>query len=148
MIYTVLTKKAMQIAYSAHHGAVDHGGVPYILHPVHVAEQMADEKETAAALLHDVIEDTNITAEALIDEGIPGDVVNTVVILTKKPDEDYFTYIRRVSADPTAKKIKLADLKHNSDITRLPEITQKNRERLEKYKKAIEILSLKKDSHL
>ncbi len=143
MIHTELTVRAMKIAYNAHHGAVDNGGMPYILHPAHVAQQMTTEKETAAALLHDVIEDTAVTADMLIAEGIPSDVVNIVEILTKKPDEDYFSYINRVATDKTATKVKLADLLHNCDVSRLPEINENYLQRLEKYKKAIEILSLK-----
>lgn len=141
MIYTELTKKAMQIAYNAHHGAYDKGGMPYIHHPLHLAEQMSTEEETAAALLHDVIEDSCVTADELISKGIPACVTEAVVLLTKPLDEDYPDYVRRVAENPLAKKVKLADLKHNSDISRLSDVTEADLARLEKYKKAIEILT-------
>ena len=141
MIYTELTKKAMQIAYNAHHGAYDKGGMPYIHHPLHLAEQMSTEEETAVALLHDVIEDNCVTADELISKGIPACVTEAVVLLTKPLDEDYPDYVRRVAENPLAKKVKLADLKHNSDISRLSDVTEADLARLEKYKKAIEILT-------
>lgn len=141
MIYTELTKKAMQIAYNAHHGAYDKGGMPYIHHPLHLAEQMSTEEETAVALLHDVIEDSCVTADELISKGIPACVTEAVVLLTKPLDEDYSDYVRRVAENPLAKKVKLADLKHNSDISRLSDVTEADLARLEKYKKAIEILT-------
>lgn len=141
MIYTELTKKAMQIAYNAHHGAYDKGGMPYIHHPLHLAEQMSTEEETAVALLHDVIEDSCVTADELISKGIPACVTEAVVLLTKPLDEDYPDYVRRVAENPLAKKVKLADLKHNSDISRLSDVTEADLARLEKYKKAIEILT-------
>lgn len=141
MIHTDLTKKAMEIAYNAHHGALDKGGMPYINHPVYLAEQMQTEDEAVTALLHDVIEDTDITAENLLSEGIPLHIVNAVVLLTRPADEDYFSYVRRVAENPLAKRVKLADLKHNSDISRISDITETDLARLEKYKTAIEILT-------
>ena len=140
MIYTELTKKAMQLAYNAHHGAYDKGGMPYFHHPLHLAEQMTTEEEAAAALLHDVIEDTDITAEELISHGIPLCVVEAVVLLTKPLDDNYFDYVRHVAENPIAKKVKLADLMHNSDISRISDITEADLARLKKYKKALEIL--------
>ena len=140
MIYTELTRKAMKLAYDAHHGAYDKGGMPYIHHPLHLAEQMTTEEETAAALLHDVIEDTDISAEDLISMGFPPRVTEAVVLLTKPLGADYFDYVRRVAENPIAKKVKLADLMHNSDISRIPDVTETDLARLEKYKKALEIL--------
>ena len=141
MIYTELTKKAMQIAYNAHHGTYDKGGTPYFLHPLYLAEQMTTEEETAAALLHDVIEDTEVTAADLMNEGLPLSVINLVLLLTKQPSEDYFSYISRISENSAATRVKLADLRHNSDLSRLKQITEEDLERVEKYKKAIKILS-------
>ena len=117
MIYTPLTIKAMQIAYQAHHGQVDKSGVPYIFHPLHLAEQMDDEISCCTALLHDVVEDTDVTLEALALE-FPTDVVEAVRLLTHAPGTTYFDYVRKIRTNQIATKVKLADLNHNSDITR------------------------------
>ena len=94
------------------------------------------------ALLHDVIEDSPFTAEELLLAGLPETVVATVQILSKKKGQDYQTYLENVKSNPLARVVKLADLKHNSDLSRLSSITDKDLERLEKYKKAIDYLSM------
>lgn len=141
MIYTSLTKKAIKIAFEAHKNAVDKGGAPYILHPIHLAEKMTDEVTTAVALLHDVVEDTDITCDELLSMGIDPYVVECVEIMTHRESEDYFDYIRRIKMNPDAVKVKLADLEHNSDLSRLETITEYDLKRLKKYKKAMEILT-------
>ena len=139
MIYTPLTHLAMKIAYSAHHGQFDKGGAPYIFHPFHLAEQMDDEISVCAALLHDVIEDTDLTAEELSQMGIPDEVIDVVKILTHDNAVPYLDYIRQIksSGSKTAVKIKLADLYHNSDPTRA---VAPNPERMARYKEAVRIL--------
>lgn len=117
MIYTSLTNKALKIAYDAHHGQVDYNGIPYIFHPIHLAEQMDDEVSCCAALLHDVVEDTDVTMEQLAKE-FPAEVIEVLKLLTHEEDVEYFTYVRRIKAHPIAVKIKLADIAHNSDQTR------------------------------
>ena len=117
MVYTPLTIRAMQIAYNAHHGQTDKAGVPYIFHPLHLAEQMEDEISCCVALLHDTVEDTDVTLEALAGE-FPDEVVQAVALLTHEEGTDYFDYVRRIRNNPTAIKVKLADLQHNSDATR------------------------------
>ena len=117
MIYTPLTIRAMDIAYHAHHGQVDKSGVPYIFHPLHLAESMEDEISCCAALLHDVVEDTPITLEDLAQQ-FPAEVVNIVALLTHEEGADYFDYVRRIKDHPIAKKVKLADLAHNMDSSR------------------------------
>lgn len=117
MIYTPLTKKAMCLAYWAHHGQLDCNGVPYIFHPIHVAEQMEEEISCCAALLHDVLEDTPVTREELLLE-FPEAVVEVVCLLTRQEGEDYLSYIRRIRQNPAAVRVKLADLAHNLDQTR------------------------------
>lgn len=120
MIYTDLTKRAMQIAYDAHTGQVDRGGTPYIFHPLHVADQMEDEETAAVALLHDVLEDTQMTEEILREKGIPEEVIRAVKILTRDRSLPYSTYIDSViaSGDPLALRVKYADVCHNLDTTR------------------------------
>jgi len=142
MIYTEMTVKAMQIAYKAHADQVDYNNVPYIFHPYHLAEQMDDEISCTAALLHDVVEDTNLTIEDLEQE-FPKGVTEIVKLLTHEENVDYFDYIRRIKTNPIATKVKLEDLKHNSDKTRnvglnVPE--EKLRYWEEKYTKAKELL--------
>lgn len=117
MIYTPMTNKAMKIAYHAHHGQLDKCGIPYIFHPLHLAEQMEDEISCTVALLHDVAEDTAISLEDLSRE-FPEEVMRPLRLLTHDKGTDYFDYVRSVKADPIAVKVKLADLAHNSDQTR------------------------------
>ena len=118
MVYTPLTAKAMQIAYAAHHGQADKAGIPYIFHPMHLAESMEEEISCCVALLHDTVEDTDITFEDLEKE-FPDDVLNALKLLTHAEGTDYFEYVRRIKANPIAVKVKLADIAHNSDQSRL-----------------------------
>ena len=143
MIYTELTNKAMCLAYSAHHGQSDKNGIPYLFHPIHVAEQMEDEVSCCAALLHDVAEDTAVTMDELARE-FPPEVIAVLKLLTHKDGVDYFDYVRAITANPVAVKLKLADLAHNSDQTRCVG-SGLTAEQLafwqQKYQKAKEILS-------
>ena len=132
---------ALSIARKAHEGQLDKAGVDYIEHPIYVASQVDTEEEKAVALLHDVIEDSPVSAEELLQAGLPETVVTAVQVLTKKKEQDYQTYLENVKKNPLARVVKLADLKHNSDLSRLSSITEKDRERLKKYKKAIDFLS-------
>lgn len=139
MINTKLTRKAMIIAYNAHQNQFDKANIPYIYHPIHIAEQMDTELECIVALLHDVVEDTDITLNDLEKE-FPQEVIDLLKILTHDKKIDYIEYIKKVKTNPIATKIKIADLKHNSDITRLENITTTDLKRIEKYKKALEKL--------
>lgn len=141
MIYTELTMKAMQIAYAAHHGQFDQVGVPYIFHPMHVAEQMDDEITTCVALLHDIVEDTDVTFDELEFE-FPPEVLEPLELLTHEEGEPYSEYIERLKDDPVAKTVKLADLDHNSDETRYTrDITEEKKAYWrEKYGNAKKIL--------
>lgn len=140
MIYTNMTRKAMCIAYQAHHLQVDKTNVPYIFHPMMVANMQEDEITTTIALLHDVVEDTSITLADLAKQ-FPEEVIEALTLLTHEKNEDYFEYVKRIKNNPYAKAVKLADLMHNSDITRLEVIDEKAKKRLEKYQKAIKLLS-------
>ena len=117
MIYTELTNKAMKIAYAAHHGQTDYNGIPYIFHPIHLAEQMEDEISCCAALLHNVVEDTAVTMEDLAAE-FPEEVIAVLRLLTHDDSTLYFDYVRKIRTNPIAVKIKLADIAHNSDQSR------------------------------
>ena len=140
MVYSELTNRALRLAYAAHHGQTDKCGVPYIFHPCHLAEQRKDEVSCCVALLHDVVEDTDVTFEDLAAEGYPEEVLAALRLLTHHPEEPYFDYVKRIKSNPIATKVKLADLAHNSDLTRMDEITPYALTRNEKYKKAAAIL--------
>ncbi len=118
MIYTELTNKAMKIAFKAHQGQLDKSGIPYIFHPYHLAEQMKDEFSVCVALLHDVMEDTDITYEQLARD-FPIEVMEALKLLTHREGVDYFDYVRAIKQNSIAKAVKLADIAHNSDQTRM-----------------------------
>lgn len=135
-----MTKKALCIAYKAHEGQVDKTGVPYIFHPFHLAESMTDENSTIVALLHDVIEDTDWTIDDLEKEGFNEDILTALKLMTHNPAEPYMDYISRLSTCPVARQVKLADLYHNSDQTRVENPDEKMLKRWEKYDRAIQLL--------
>lgn len=118
MIYTELTIRAMNLAYNAHHGQFDKGGVPYIFHPIHLAEQMDDEASTCVALLHDTVEDTSVTL-ADLEAIFPREITGAVDLLTHREGVDYFDYVRAIKTNALAAKVKLADLDHNGDPKRI-----------------------------
>ncbi|MBQ8497526.1 MAG: HD domain-containing protein [Clostridia bacterium] len=144
MIYTDKTRKALSICYDAHKGAVDKSGVPYVFHPFHLAEQMKDEVMTIVALLHDVIEDTDYTEEMLREAGFGEKVLEALRLLTRSEDvvteADYMAYVAKIRENPVARAVKIADLEHNSDLSRFSVVTQKEIKRAAKYQKALMLL--------
>lgn len=140
MIYTSLTKKALKLCFEAHKEQVDKSGMPYVFHPFHLAEQMTDESTTVVALLHDVVEDTNLNFDDLEKQGFSDEIINTLKLLTHDKSVPYMDYVAEIKKNRIATKVKLADLKHNSDLTRLSVIDEKALKRKEKYEKAIELL--------
>ncbi|MDY5372213.1 MAG: HD domain-containing protein [Eggerthellaceae bacterium] len=140
MFETELTLRALEIATQAHAGQTDKAGQPYIDHPIHVAEAMETEDETVVALLHDVVEDSSWTLDDLAKEGFTGEQVEAVAALTHGPGVTYFEYIRSIKQDPLATAVKIADLRHNSDPSRIPNPTHKDMMRLQKYARALEML--------
>lgn len=139
MINTKLSQKAMIIAYNAHINQFDRAGVPYIYHPIHLAEQMDTEIECIVALLHDVVEDTNITLDQL-EKIFPSEVIEALKLLTHDKKVDYMDYIKEIKKNHLATKVKIADIIHNADETRLNKISIKDIARRKKYKKALEFL--------
>jgi len=139
MINTKMTRKAMIIAYNAHKDQIDKAGVPYIFHPIHIAEQMETEIECIVALLHDVVEDTNVTFEEL-KKTFSIDIIDILKLLTHDKNVDYMEYIKNIKENPIARKVKIADIRHNSDETRLDKVTLEDIARGEKYKEALIIL--------
>ena len=140
MIYTDLTKKALKLCFEAHKEQTDKSGMPYVFHPFHLAEQMADEATTVVALLHDVVEDTELTFEDLEKQGFNDEIIKALMLLTHEKSVPYMEYVREIKKNKIATKVKLADLKHNSDLSRLSVIDEKALERKAKYEKAIKFL--------
>ncbi|MBE7003937.1 MAG: bifunctional (p)ppGpp synthetase/guanosine-3',5'-bis(diphosphate) 3'-pyrophosphohydrolase [Ruminococcaceae bacterium] len=140
MIYTPNTKKAMRLCYEAHQGQKDKSGIPYVFHPIHVAEQMTDEPTTIVALLHDVMEDTHYTLQDLARMGFEQQVLDALALMTHRKDVPYLEYVAKLKDNPIARTVKLADLRHNSDPSRLDAMDEKAISRLAKYKAAMELL--------
>lgn len=140
MIYTDNTKKALKLCFEAHKNQVDKSGMPYVFHPFHLAEQMKTEETTIVALLHDLVEDTDYTIDDLINMGFNKTVTDAIALMTHTDGIDYMDYVRMIKKNPIAKTVKLADLKHNSDLTRLDVVDEKALTRREKYLKAIALL--------
>ena len=131
-----MLKKAISLAEKAHQGQVDKGGHPYILHPKRVMEKCKTTEEKIAAILHDVLEDTDYTAEDLRKEGFSEEIITALLCLTHQEGEGYMEYIERICENPLAVRVKYADLQDNMDLNRIPEPTEKDLARLEKYKLA------------
>ena len=140
MLYTEMTKKALKLCFEAHKEQTDKSGMPYVFHPFHLAEQMTTEDTVVTALLHDVIEDTPYTLEDLAAMGFGETVLSALKLLTHGEDVDYMTYVRAIKENPVARAVKLADLRHNSDPTRVDTPDERMLARWEKYRQAMAIL--------
>lgn len=140
MLCTDLTKKAMKLCFDAHKDQVDKAGIPYVTHPLHLAEQMPDETTTVVALLHDVVEDSDYTMDNIIAAGFPKVVTDTLALLTHDKSVPYMEYVAALKDNSIARLVKLADLEHNSDTSRLDKVTPDDIIRIEKYQKAKELL--------
>lgn len=138
-------EKAINLSVEKHRGQIDKGGMPYILHPLYVMTKMDTENEKIVAVLHDIIEDTDVTFNYLRSNGFSDEVINALECLTRKNGEDYFCYIERIKTNRIAVKVKLADLEHNMDLRRIKNLTDEDIIRsIKKYKRAWD--ELKKSS--
>lgn len=135
-----LIEKSLQIALRAYAGKTDKAGREYILHPLRVMAKMTTDLERSAALLHDVIEDSDITAEELLAEGIPAEVVEAVQYLSKNDDEEYQAFVARVKKNKLAARVKIADIEDNIDVLRLTALDEKDLARIKKYHSAWRLL--------
>lgn len=140
---TVLVEIALRRALAAYGGKVDKGGEPYILHPMRLMVQMDEPISQCVALLHDVIEDSDTTADDLRADGFPESVVSAVEVLTRRRGESYEAFIDRVRIHPLARKVKLKDIEDNLNVLRLNAITEADLKRVKKYHEAWKRL----DSH-
>jgi (p)ppGpp synthase/HD superfamily hydrolase len=131
-----IIEKSLELALKAHSGQVDKAGQPYILHPLRVMSHMDCDMTRAAALLHDVLEDSDISEDNLLSEGIPPVVVDAVKCLTKAQNENYSEFIERVLSNTIAAKVKKADIEDNLNILRIDMLREKDLERIKKYHKA------------
>ena len=130
--YGELYDLALKIAIQAHRDQKDKSGREYVMHPIRVAERCKDPRAKIVALLHDTIEDTEVTVEYLREEGFPEEIINGILSVTKKEGESYEDFVRRAAENEIGIIVKKADLEDNMDIRRLREITDKDVERLRK----------------
>lgn len=135
-----LIERAVNIALEAHKGQVDKAGKPYILHLIRLMMDFETEIEMTAAVLHDVLEDSQFTAEDLKKEGIPDEAIELIQCLTRKSNESYEDYIKRIALNKKAAQIKIKDIQDNMDIARLDSIGKKELERIAKYHGALMVL--------
>ncbi|HBO2935171.1 TPA: HD domain-containing protein [Pseudomonas aeruginosa] len=131
-----LIELALHRALQAYGGKVDKAGKPYILHPLRLAARLDDPISQSAALLHDVIEDSDTTEDDLREDGFPESVISAVVALTRRKGESYEAFIDRVRIHPLARKIKLLDIEDNMNLLRLNAVTEKDLQRIAKYHRA------------
>ena len=131
-----MLNKAIEIANRAHMGQVDKAGEPYILHPLRVMMTQVNEIERICAVLHDVIEDSNVTFDDLRGEGFSEEIIEVLNCITKRPGESYDDFIDRILDNETACRVKLADLCDNMNISRIKNPTEKDKERIKKYRDA------------
>ena len=133
-------EKAISIAIEAHEGDVDKAGSPYILHPLRIMFQMDTEEEMIVAVLHDVVEDSDYSFEKLREIGFSERVIEALDSVTKRAGEAYEDFVKRAASHPIGKKIKLADLRDNMDLSRLAKVTDTDLKRVQKYHEALKIL--------
>ncbi|MEW5511999.1 GTP pyrophosphokinase [Pseudomonas asiatica] len=136
-----LVEVALQRALTAYAGKVDKGGKPYILHPLRLMARLDDPISQCVALLHDVIEDSDTTAEDLRADGFPESVVTAVDVLTRRRGENYQAFIERVRVHPLASKVKLLDIEDNLNLLRINEVTENDLQRVAKYHRAWMLLN-------
>lgn len=140
MIYTKMTQEAMKLCFEAHRKQKDKSGIPYVFHPIHLAEQMETEETIIVALLHDVVEDSDYTIEDLRKKGFSDAVLEAISLMTHADGVDYMDYVKEIKNNPIARVVKLADLRHNSDLTRLEVVDEKALKRRNTYQEAIAFL--------
>ena len=135
-----LLEKALKVATKAHSGQTDKAGAAYIFHPIRVSCRCFTNEEKIVALLHDTIEDTDVTEDYLLSEGFPRNIVDAILSVTRNEDESYDDFIKRCRLNPIGRQVKLHDLEDNMDISRLPQVTEKDLARLNKYIEAYKYL--------
>lgn len=133
-------ESAISLALQAHKGQLDKGGHPYILHPLAVMNRVESMEEKIVAVLHDAIEDSEVTIEELRDLGFSEEILTAIHLLTRSTEDSYEEFIEKTTTNRTARNVKIADIKENMNISRIKNPTQEDYNRLEKYRKALERL--------
>ena len=133
---TRLMLRAIELANLKHLNQTDKGGEPYFAHVVRVSHDCETDEQRIVGMLHDLLEDTDVTAQQLLDEGFPPEIVDAVLALTRRSDETYEQFIRRAGTNALARRVKIADLIDNMDLLRLKELTETDCKRLMKYHRA------------
>ena len=136
MNWNELYDQALRIAIQAHKGQTDKSGREYVMHPIRVAERCKNVKAKIVALLHDTIEDTDVTPDSLCVDGFPEEIINGVLSVTKREGESYEDFVSRAAQNPIGREVKIADLEDNMDVRRLEELTDEDVVRLRKYLQA------------
>jgi len=135
-------ERAIEIAVESHKGQTDKADAIYILHPLRVMMSLATDEERTAGILHDVVEDSDWSFERLSDEGFSDEIIDALRCLTKIDGEDYEDFIMRVCVNPLARRVKVADVKDNMDLSRIESPSEEDFKRLEKYKRALGVLEM------
>lgn len=133
-------ERAIVIAAVAHTGQVDKAGMPYILHPLRMMLTLSTMEERIVAVLHDVVEDSEVSLDDLRRDGFSGEILAAVDAVTRRPEESYEEFVARAALNPIGREVKRADLEDNSDLSRIPEPSERDRARVEKYRRALEML--------
>lgn len=133
-------ERAIEIAVAAHRGQRDRAGRPYILHPLWLMLQFEDLDAMIVAVLHDTVEDSDVSLQGLSAEGFAPHIIEAVGALTRREDESYEAFVQRSRSHPLARRVKLADIEHNLDVRRLKQIRSGDLERIEKYHRAWRVL--------
>jgi len=133
-------ESAISLALQAHKGQLDKGGQPYILHPLAVMNRVESMEEKIVAVLHDAIEDSEVTLEELRGLGFSEEILTAIQLLTRSTEDSYEEFIEKTTTNRTARNVKIADIKENMNISRIKNPTQEDYNRLDKYRKALERL--------
>jgi len=140
-------ERAIRIAAEKHEGQLDKAGAPYILHPLRMMLRLSTTDERITAVLHDVVEDSDASLGALRAAGFSEIVIQAIDSVTKRPGESYESFVLRAASNPIGRRVKLADLEDNSDLSRITNPTAGDYERTEKYRRAIETIRALEESN-
>jgi hypothetical protein len=140
-------EQAIAIAAKAHEGQVDKAGAPYILHPLRMMLCVSTTEERITAILHDVVEDCGVSLEALRAQGFSDIVIEAIDSVTRRPKESYDAFVRRAASNPIGRRVKLADLEDNSDLSRIANPTARDHGRIAKYRRAVETICALENSN-
>lgn len=126
-------ERAIDIAVQAHRGQTRRNGEPYVLHPLRVMTACRTDKARIVAVLHDVVEDSDVTVGDLREAGFDEDILHALDLVTHERSVDYDQYVERIAHDPLAREVKIADLEDNLDLTQLPNVSERDLARTARY---------------